>query len=552
MSIPRQTAIHLVTTYDHSLEQQIVRGGSSLACRDEELWKQVEELLRDRDAQETHCLGLDPLMVMEETLKAEAASTKATTAASGGRVKARGGLQGLGKAFEVLEQAALNLYLGPWREEYKVIKMYSGMFTHHIKPVLSMAQIEKLFGLLGYQPCSTRREQLRLQSPRVSAAFLDDLLRLSCAFFLARCECLLLLTALGKHGGEAQWELGVVRERQRGHNLQVALDNTKKTLEVKQPQRESFDREVDMDLYTDEHVNGGQKEVVVNDDESPRSLTWVSSASTPAVKTHSNGVTPSSLSTRENICISTFDCPLPNKSPLESDHTGNSSSSTRQSRGPGEEMKLDKADLQSRSLHVGAMGMCSNEAEANHSCRCLQSPELCLTQCLDCNTIHNVTCGWFQDCYVQGHNVLLPEQMQESAGVSPQGGSLRAGALSASPTLSSSSAAMSSLTLCDDPKSMSPAQHPLSYHNCCDLTHLNPRVLCLSCGVFHSDRCREIEFCQTKHIIKELGVCSCGRACSRKPLVLCRYCGNEYCNPCWYRNPVVCTCGQTFDQSSSV
>eukprot|EP00064_Thunnus_orientalis_P011573 superscaffoldBa00001682_g11604 len=507
MSIPRQTAIHLVTTYDHSLEQQIVRGGSSLACRDEELWKQVEELLRDRDAEETHCLGLDPLMVMEETLKAEAASTKATTAASGGRVKARGGLQGLGKAFEVLEQAALNLYLGPWREEYKVIKMYSGMFTHHIKPVLSMAQIEKLFGLLGYQPCSTRREQLRLQSPRVSAAFLDDLLRLSCAFFLARCECLLLLTALGKHGGEAQWELGVVRERQRGHSLQVALDNTKKTLEVKQPQREQFDGEVDMDLYTDEHINGGQKEVVVNDDESPRSLTWVSSASTPAVKTHSNGVTPGSLSTRENVCISTFDCPLPNKSPLESDHTGNSSSSTRQSRGPGEETKLDKADLQSRSLH---------------------------------------------DCYMQGHNVLLPEQMQESAGVSPQGGSLRAGALSASPTLSSSSAAMSSLALCDDPKSMSPAQHPLSYHNCCDLTHLNPRVLCLSCGVFHSDRCREIEFCQTKHIIKELGVCSCGRACSRKPLVLCRYCGNEYCNPCWYRNPVVCTCGQTFDQSSSV
>lgn len=500
MSISRQTAKHLVTTYDHSLEQQIVGQGSSLVCRDEELWRQMEELLRDGDAQELHCLGLDPLRVMEESLKAKAASTKVTTAASGGRVKARGGLQGLGKAFEVLEQAALNLYLGPWREEYKVVKMYSGMFTHHIKPVLSMAQIEKLFGLLGYQPCSTRHEQLRLQSPRVSAAVLDDLLRLSCAFFLARCECLLLLKALGKHAGEAQWELSAVRERQRGHSLQVALDNTKKTLEVKQPQRKPFDGEVDVDLYTDEHVNGGQKEkVVVNDDESPCSLVWVnpSSASPHAVKTHSNGVTSS----------------------------------------------------QSRSLQVDVMEMCN---EANHFCSCLQSSELCLRQCTECNTFHSITCAWPQPCYLQGHNVLLPEQIQELAAVSPQGGSPRVGALSASPTLSSSSAAMSSVALCEDPKSMSPTRHPISYHECCDLTCLNPQVLCLSCGVFHSDPCRGIEFCQTKHTIKELGVCSCGRTCSRNPLVLCRYCGNEYCNLCWYRNPVVCTCGQTFDQSSSV
>lgn len=101
--------------------------------------------------------------------------------------------------------------------------MYSGTFTHYIKPVLSMPQIEKLFGLLGYQLSSSRYEQLHLQSPRVSPASLDDLLRLSCAFFLAHCECRLLLTALGKYAGEAQWELSVVRERQRGNSLQVCL-----------------------------------------------------------------------------------------------------------------------------------------------------------------------------------------------------------------------------------------------------------------------------------------------------------------------------------------
>lgn len=112
MSLSRRRAPELLSAYSSRLEQQIVERGSSLVCRDDELLAQVEELLRDGDALETHCLGLDPLMVMEESLKADT-----------GRANARGGLQGLAKAFEVVEQAALNLYLGPWRKEYKFVKV---------------------------------------------------------------------------------------------------------------------------------------------------------------------------------------------------------------------------------------------------------------------------------------------------------------------------------------------------------------------------------------------------------------------------------------------
>ncbi|KAF1387373.1 hypothetical protein PFLUV_G00104760 [Perca fluviatilis] len=555
MSASRHRARDLLATYDHSLEQQIVGRGSNLACRDEELWKQVEGLLKDGDAQETHCLGLDPLSVMEESLTAAAS----TTAASAGPARARGGLQGLAKAFEVLEQAALNLYLGPWRDEYKVVKMYSGMFTHYIRPVLSMPQIEKLFGLLGYQPSSSRHEQLRLLSARVSPASLENLLGLSCAFFLARCECRLLQTALGKHVGEAQWELSVVRERRRGNSVQVALDNTKKTLDVNQPLMEPFDGEVD--LYTDEHVNGGQREPVGNDDESPRSLTWVtpSSISPSAAKTHSNGVrslssSSSALSARDNVCISTLNCQLTKTSPLESVITRSSSASGRQSRRSWEESRFDEADSQSRSLQGEAMGLCRSEAEADHLCSCLQSSPRCpQSVCVECKALHNITCALFQRCYIEGHCILpYPDNTEEMKESSPQDGSLRVSDMSASPTLTSSSAAMSSLSLRDDPKSIIPSHHPISYHGCCDLAQLDPQVLCLSCGVFHSGSCRDIDFCQNHHKIKPLGVCSCGRACFRKPLVLCRYCGNEYCSDCWYRNPVVCTCGQTFDQSSSV
>ncbi|XP_029289038.1 spermatogenesis associated 2-like [Cottoperca gobio] len=546
-------ARELVNIYEHSLEQQIVRRGSNLACQDEELWKQMEGLLKDGDAQETHCLGLDPLRVMEESLTAAATST---TAAAAGRVQARGGLQGLAKAFEVLEQAALNLYLGHWRAEYKVVKMYSGMFTHYIKPVLSMPQIENLFGLLGYRPSSSWHEQLRLQSSQVTPSSLDDLLSLSCAFFLARCECCLLLTALGKHVGEAQWELSVVRQRQRGNRVQVALDNTKKTLVVNQP----FDGEVEIDLYTDEHVNGVQREALVNDDESLHPLTWVtqSSASPPAVKTHSNGVTSlsstsTSLSTREHVCISTLNCQLTKTSPLESDTSRSSSASMKQGRRPCEESRFDKADSQSCRAEAIALGQ--SEAEANHLCSCLQSPRVCLKLCIECNTLHDIGCALLQHCNRQSHHMVYSdntrEEVKELRALSPQGGSLRVSDITASPTFNSSTA-MSSLALCDEPKSIIPSLHPITYHDCCDLTHLDPQVLCLSCSVFHSGTCRGIEYCQEYHKIKQLGKCPCGKACSRTPLVLCRYCGNEYCNACWYRRPVVCTCGQTFDQSSSV
>ncbi|KAM4573171.1 spermatogenesis associated 2-like isoform 1-T1 [Odontesthes bonariensis] len=517
MSISRQSARHLLMCYDQILEQQIVGRGSNLACRDEELWMQVEELLRDGDAQETHCLGPNPLLVMEESLKA--ASAPAPAAACSSRATVRRELQGFAKAFEVLEQAALNLYLGPWRKEYRVIKMYSGTFTHCITPVLSMSQIEELFGLLGYQLSPSCPEQLCLPSPRFSRASLDGLLRLSCAFFIARCECHLLLTALGQHVGDTQWELSVVRERLRGNSLQVALDNTKKTLEVNQPPMELTN--VEVDLYGDEQVNGGQKEVAVSDEEStcPLNEAAQSNALPPAVQTRSNGVTYTS----------------PQK---ESDTTKSSSASKRQDTLPCEEFKSDKTDSQ----QIQALVLGKGEPEASHLCSCLDSSPLFLKRCFECNTLHNISCASLYVCNAKGHNVSstdsLTEKMTLPLEVSPSSGSVRE---SARNTLPSSGAEMTSSSLL-----------PISFHECCNPSKLDPQLLCRSCRVFHSGSCREGKLCKTSHDISVLGKCSCGKVCSRKPLVLCRYCGNEYCSICWYRNPVTCSCGQTFDQSTPV
>ncbi|XP_077424360.1 spermatogenesis associated 2-like [Vanacampus margaritifer] len=542
MSMFDERAQHLVVAYDHALEQQIVRRGSSLVCSDEDLWKQAEELLSNKNAQETHCLSLDPLKVMEESLKVEADSTKAPKFGSAKRVKARRGLRSLAKAFEVLEQAALNLYLGPWREEYKVVKMYSGMFTHFIKPVLSTAQIEKLFGLLGYQR-STRREQLHLQLLQVNPLILDDLLCLSCAFFLARCECRLLMTALDNHSGEAQWELCMVRERLRGNVLQVALDNTKRTMGFKQPLMES-DEESDVDLYTDKQVNGGQRGVLVPNDDSSRSLPW----GTLPVNLHHNGaLSSSSQATTECVCVSTLSCQVSSNSESKAFR----GSSARMSAGGDATAHLDRQAY--AQMEDTSAGMGKNEVESNTLCSCLQSPHLYLNQCMECNTVHDSSCAVLQHCSQKGHQVLLPSAMKESAAAaSPRSLNVRPQPLTVPPTLSSSAATMSSLSLCDNPKPLSPFYPPISYHDCCERNRLDLQVVCLSCRVFHSAPCKELDSCLSQHTLKTLGKCSCGKACSRKPLVLCSYCGSEYCTVCWYRNPLLCVCGQTLDQSSTL
>ncbi|KAK2841732.1 hypothetical protein Q5P01_011932 [Channa striata] len=552
MNSSRQAARDLVAAYNHSLEQQIVGRGSNLACRDEELFQQVEELLRSGDAHEVHCLGLDPLRVMEESL-AEAAAA-AAAAPHGGRGKARGELRRLAKAFEVLEQAALNLYLGPWREEYKVVKMYSGMFTHYIKSVLSMPQIEKLFGLLGYQPSVSRQEQLRLQSPRVGPVSPDSLLRLSCGFFLARCECRLLLKALGSRAGDAEWELSVVRERQKGHGVQVALETTKKTLKDHNAVMEPVDGEVD--LYTDKQDNGGQRESVVRDDESPPSSSWFprNNASPQDLRPQSNGMTllstPNSLPTREQVCISTFKCQLTKTSPVESDRS--CSASKRQG-------AFDKAEIQSQphSLQFGAEEVYRRKTEAN-ICRCLQfsNRHLVIKHCVECKTLHQFDCALLKGCMDKGHAVVSSDitikELNESGAVSPQNESHGGSDTSTSQTVIGSCMDIPSLVPCDGPQSIIASLHPISYHDCCNLAQLDPQVLCVSCRVFHSRSCSERDYCSVHHTVKQLGVCTCGTVCSRAPLVLCRYCGVEYCTDCWYRNPVICLCGQTFDQSSSV
>ncbi|NWU30579.1 SPA2L protein, partial [Dyaphorophyia castanea] len=60
-------------------------------------------------------------------------------------------LQGLASAFQLLELAAVNLYLFPWRREFGTIQTFSGAYMHLLRPALPEADLVRSLGQLGYE-----------------------------------------------------------------------------------------------------------------------------------------------------------------------------------------------------------------------------------------------------------------------------------------------------------------------------------------------------------------------------------------------------------------
>lgn len=241
--------------------------------------------------------------------------------------------------------------------------------------------------------------------------------------------------------------------------------------------------------------------------------------------------------------VSTLNCQLTKTAPLEQDvpHPG----CVKEGKLPCEESPFSQDDSQPRSQQAERAALGKTVAGAD-ICSCVQSPDVSLKLCNDCNALHSVSCAVLQECVGHSHYAVSPDltdqTMEELTAVFSKGGSRRG----ASPPLVRCSTAASPLVSCDD---LSQPAKPFPYHHCCDPAQLDPQLLCLTCEVFHSGSCREKNLCQKNHNVKLLGLCSCGSTCTRKPMVLCRYCGQEYCRHCWYRDPLSCSCGQTFDQS---
>ncbi|XP_062997064.1 spermatogenesis-associated protein 2-like protein [Elgaria multicarinata webbii] len=103
-----------------------------------------------------------------------------------GQLDLAAALRNLGRAFEVLELAAVNLYFFPWRKEFGTIKTFSGVYVHVLRGVLPEADLARSFRRLGY----VQRDDLHLAISQLPPG--PSLLSAACGFFAARVECEIL------------------------------------------------------------------------------------------------------------------------------------------------------------------------------------------------------------------------------------------------------------------------------------------------------------------------------------------------------------------------
>ncbi|NXW94593.1 SPA2L protein, partial [Alopecoenas beccarii] len=95
-------------------------------------------------------------------------------------------LRGLACAFRLLELAAANLYLCPWRREFRTVQTFSGAYVHLLRPALPEADLLRSFGQLGYKQC----DQHCLTISRLPPA--PELVAAACGFFACQLECEIL------------------------------------------------------------------------------------------------------------------------------------------------------------------------------------------------------------------------------------------------------------------------------------------------------------------------------------------------------------------------
>ncbi|NWT21448.1 SPA2L protein, partial [Vireo altiloquus] len=96
-------------------------------------------------------------------------------------------LQGLAAAFRLLELAAVNLYLFPWRREFGTIQTFSGAYVHLLRPALPEADLVRSLGRLGYE----QQDQHRLAVAQLPPG--PALIAAAVGFLACRLECEILL-----------------------------------------------------------------------------------------------------------------------------------------------------------------------------------------------------------------------------------------------------------------------------------------------------------------------------------------------------------------------
>ncbi|XP_066094089.1 spermatogenesis-associated protein 2 [Saccopteryx bilineata] len=116
-------------------------------------------------------------------------------------------LRALHCAFSVLETVGVNLFLYPWKKEFRSIKTYTGPFVYYVKSTLLEEDIRTILNYMGYVP--------ELGTAYKLTEFVETLQvkMVSFELFLAKVECEQMLEIHSQVKDKGYSELDVVSER---------------------------------------------------------------------------------------------------------------------------------------------------------------------------------------------------------------------------------------------------------------------------------------------------------------------------------------------------
>lgn len=116
-------------------------------------------------------------------------------------------LRALHCAFSVLETVGVNLFLYPWKKEFRSIKTYTGPFVYYVKSTLLEEDIRTILNYMGYVPELGTAYKLK--------EFVETLQvkMVSFELFLAKVECEQMLEIHSQVKDKGYSELDVVSER---------------------------------------------------------------------------------------------------------------------------------------------------------------------------------------------------------------------------------------------------------------------------------------------------------------------------------------------------
>ncbi|XP_029468440.1 spermatogenesis-associated protein 2 [Rhinatrema bivittatum] len=148
-------------------------------------------------------------------------------------------LRALHIAFGMLETVGINLFLYPWKKEFRHIKTYTGPFVYYVKSALTDEDIRQILNYMGYIQELGTIYKLKDMVDTAQVKWI------SFELFLARVECELLLEIHLQVKDKGYLEFDVIHERKNSNeDVRGCSDELKRRAECKENLNVSMTRMV--------------------------------------------------------------------------------------------------------------------------------------------------------------------------------------------------------------------------------------------------------------------------------------------------------------------